>query len=293
MIQRASARQIVLGFLLAGASCTRPSPVVVTRLVVGGFEGGAAIGLTQEDLERRLIARLEAARFVVLKDGAAAPEGVNGWTLKLTAGVLEPDAETEAGARVAVVLHLRRQGSREGFEVRAVGPTREPSRDVEAVQAAGRESLDAALGRVAREAKALIELEPVKDSAVIAHLKDSDDASRDAAVRLLVGRRNSAALPVLLERLRASDLDAVRGAVGLLVELRAPQSVNPMIEATRRQGPVVEREIVFAVGAIGGEDAEAYLDLVASGHDDPLVRASAEAALSELRAKRGKEGASK
>ena len=85
----------------------------------------------------------------------------------------------------------------------------------------------------------------------------------------------------------------VRRAVGLLVELKAQQAVNPMIEATGRQGSVVEREIVFAVGAIGGDDAEAYLDLVATGHDDPVVRASAEAALHELRAKRGGQGASK
>jgi HEAT repeat protein len=146
---------------------------------------------------------------------------------------------------------------------------------------------------VVREAKATIELEPAKDDALVAHLKDGDEATRDAAVRLLVGRRNLAALPPLLEHLKDPDLDVVRRAVGRLVELRAPEAVNPMIEATRRQGPVVEREIVFAVGAIGGEDAEAYLDLVATGHDDPVVRASAEAALGELRARRGRQGASK
>jgi HEAT repeat protein len=49
---------------------------------------------------------------------------------------------------------------------------------------------------------------------------------------------------------------------------------------------VFQREVVFAVGAIGGDDAEAYLDLVASGSDDPLLRASAAQALLELRQKK-------
>jgi hypothetical protein len=266
---------------------------VVTALSVDQLEGGNVIGITPPQLEERIGSRLEAARFVVLKPGTAVPAETKGWTVKVAVGLEEPDAETGQGARVSVVMHLRQYGALEGFEVRSVVPSRQVANDVEGVQAAAREALDAALSRVVREAKATIELEPAKDDALVAHLKDGDEATRDAAVRLLVGRRNLAALPPLLEHLKDPDLDVVRRAVGRLVELRAPEAVNPMIEATRRQGPVVEREIVFAVGAIGGEDAEAYLDLVATGHDDPVVRASAEAALGELRARRGRQGASK
>jgi len=267
--------------------------VVVTALSVDDFEGGAVIGMTSGQIEQRMRARLEAARFVLLKEGERPPPEVQGWNLRLAAGLEEPDAETGQGARVSVVLHLRQQGAAEGFEVRSVIASRSVSNDVKAVQAAAREALDAALGRVVREARATIELGPAKDGAIAAHLKDSDEATRDAAVRLLVARRSLAALPPLLAQLKNPDLDVVRRAVGLLVELKAQQAVNPMIEATGRQGSVVEREIVFAVGAIGGDDAEAYLDLVATGHDDPVVRASAEAALRELRARRGEQGASK
>jgi HEAT repeat protein len=93
-------------------------------------------------------------------------------------------------------------------------------------------------------------------------------------------------LPALLERLKSDDLDVLRGVIGLLVELHAPESVNPLVEAAHQRGPLFQREVVFAVGSIGGDDAEAYLDLVASGHDDPMIRASAEQALQELRQKK-------
>jgi len=87
----------------------------------------------------------------------------------------------------------------------------------------------------------------------------------------------------LLKRLESEDLGVLRRTIGLLVELKDPAAVSAIIEASRAKNPVVQREIVFALSAIGGDDAEAYLDVVASGHDDPLVRSSAEKALAELR----------
>ena len=65
--------------------------------------------------------------------------------------------------------------------------------------------------------------------------------------------------------------------------------MNPLIEAANQRDLMFQREVVFAVGSIGGSDAEAYLDLVASGHDDALLRTSAEQALSELRARQQKK----
>lgn len=284
-------RVLVVLLALGGwLGCTRGTPAVVTRLEVDGLEAVGPVGLGPGELRERLLKRLEAVRVVVLEAGQAPPPEASRWSLRAAAVVGDPSAERapDSAPRAVVVLHLRREGAPEGLEVRASVSMDPLAGDVEEAQAAAREALDAALGRAVREAKALIELERVEDGALRARLGDGDAAVRDAAARLLVRRGSVAALPVLLERLQAEDLETVRWAVGLLVELKAEAAVNPMIEATRRQGPMVEREIVFAVGAIGGDDAEAYLDLIASGHDDPVVRASAEAALEELRAKRSK-----
>jgi hypothetical protein len=76
---------------------------------------------------------------------------------------------------------------------------------------------------------------------------------------------------------------------GFLVKVVAPQCDLPLADHEQPcdieldPTAVVQREIVFALSAIGGDEAEAYLDVVASGHDDPLLRASAEKALGELR----------
>jgi hypothetical protein len=286
----AATAMAALGCLAIGAGCTRPNRAYVSALAVDAFEGGEVVALSQAQLRSRLEVRLQAAHFVVLKPGEAPPDDQHGWRLKLAVALTEPDAEAEQGPEVTVVLDLHQEGEPGGFEVRAHQPRAAAGRDVEAVQASAREALDAALGRVVREGRALIELQAAREEVLVARLSQSDEATRDAAVRLLVERKSLKALPALLDRLKTDDLSALRAAMGLLVELRAPQAVNPLIEATKQRGPVVQREVVFAVGAIGGEDAEAYLDLVASGHDDALVRASAEQALKELRSRRSAKG---
>jgi hypothetical protein len=65
--------------------------------------------------------------------------------------------------------------------------------------------------------------------------------------------------------------------------------VPQIIEASRAKNPVFQREIVFALASIGGDEAEAYLDVVATGSDDLLVKASAEKALDELRQNKKKQ----
>jgi hypothetical protein len=262
----------------------------VSGLEVDAFQGGEVVSLSSAQLQARLEVRLQAAHFVVLKPGDAPPEGQRGWRLKLAAGLSEPDPETEQGPEVQVVLDLHQAGTPGGFELRAHRPRTPASRDVEALQASAREALDAALGQVVREARALIELQDAREEVLVARLGQSDEATRDAAVRLLVERRSPRVLPVLLQRLKSDDLASLRATMGLLVELRMPEAVDPLIEATRQRGPIVAREVVFAVAAIGGDDAEAYLDLLASGHDDAVVRASAEQALRELRSRRGAKG---
>lgn len=265
------------------AACPKAARPVLDDVQVDAFEGGDVISMSADQLKQRVIARLEAAKFVVLKKGMKVPDDVTPWRVTLAAGLSEPDVEKGPASTVGVVFELKQKGSLDSFEVRAFEKSAPKGSDVEAIQEGVREALDAALGRAIREARALIDLEAAKDEDLVKKLQDSDQAARDAAMRLLAHRKNRAALPALLEKLRTDDLSEIRRAIGLLVELGAPESVNAIVEATRARDATVQREIVFAVSAIGGDDAEAYLDLVASGAEDPLVRASAEQALTELR----------
>lgn len=275
-----------LALLLGAVACSKSSRPWVDRLEVDAFEGGEVASLSKAQLEQRLTAQLEAAKFVLPKPGQKIPDDVKPWRLQLAAGLSEPDLERQTSS-VVLALELQHTGKSESFAIDSrVTVKASQDNDVEAMQSTIRDSLDEALGRAVRQAAALIALEDASDSTLTSKLKETDPAVADAAVRLLVGRQNRAALPALLERLKSDDLDALRGVIGQLVELRAPESVNPLVEAAHQRGPVFDREVVFAVGAIGGDDAEAYLDLVATGHDDPLLRASAAQALLELRQKK-------
>lgn len=275
---------IVCVLVLAG--CSRPARPWVDRVEVDAFEGGDVISLSEPQLLSELTARLKTAKFELATEDHPVPAKVKPWRVKLAAGLSEPDPESGRSA-LGLVLELRHTGEEEGFSLdeRQI-LTAADDADVDTIQNAIRSAFDDSLDKAVREAQALITLENASSGDLQKKLTDGDPAVRDAAVRLLVRAHDASVLPTLLERLKSDDVDALRGVVGLLVELKAPASVNPLVEAAGSKGPVFAREVVFAVSAIGGDDAEAYLDLVASGAEDPIIRASAEQALSELRARK-------
>jgi hypothetical protein len=283
-------RRVVLAMVLASA-CARTSRPHLESIQVDAFEGGDVVEMSSAQLRERLVDQFNQAKFVIGGQGSRTPEGVTAWRVKLAAGLGEPDPESRT-VDVQVVLNLAARGEPEGFAVRAHQQRSLNSNDLTVIQQLVLDALDQALAHAVGEAKGLIEFAPMKDEALAARLTQGDEAGRAAVVRLLARRRNQAALPALLGRLGSPDLQEVRGAIGLLVELGSAEAVNPMIEAAGARGPVVAREVVYAVGAIGGDDAEAYLDLVASGEDDPVLRAAAEQALEELRTRKQKKGAS-
>lgn len=257
----------------------------IDKLHVDEFQGGEVISLSKEQLEKQLRDRLVAAKFNVAADGKKVPDNVKPWRVTLAAGLSEPDVETHTSL-LQVVLELSHTGDADPIVVDERHRVPAADGDIEAMQNSIRDAFNGALDSTVRESSAVIRLESADGAALREKLNDGDPAVKNAAVRLLVRKHDAAALPVLLARLASEDLDVLRSVVGQLVELRAPESVNPLIEAANLKGPVFEREVVFAVSAIGGDDAEAYLDLVSSGHDDPLIRASAEQALIELRARK-------
>ncbi len=272
-------------FVLAMSGCTKPAKPWIDRLEVEAFEGGEVISLSKDQLRELLVARLTAAKFTVAQPGQKPPSEARPWRIELAAGLTEPELE-EGEAFVLLALDVRHTGDAEPLALTSRQRVQPPAqRDVEAMQGSIRGALEEGLTAIVREAGAVIALDPLDAAALAQKLKDGDAPTRRAAVRLLVRRHDQRALPELLSRLQSDEVDTLRETVGLLVELKAPESVNPLIEAAHQRGPIFQREVVFAVGSIGGIDAEAYLDLVSTGHDDALVRASAEQALSELRAR--------
>jgi len=124
------------------------------------------------------------------------------------------------------------------------------------------------------------------DLVLVKDLNSKDTAVRDAAAQVLVERQRPEVIPEL-ERLLASDDPAkIRRAMGGLVELKARGAVPALIDLARGKDLGFLREVIYALGSIGGEEAEAYLFTVSQGHDQPLIREAADEALAELRTTR-------
>lgn len=269
--------------LLLLAACQRGERPLLQKTEIDVFEGRDVVGWDAPRLLSRLDAALVRVGFVMGE--AASARNARPWRVAIAARIDEPDPQAEEPGSAVVVLSFRQKGAPETFEIEASERTATEANDVEAVQAAAVKALDLSLAQAAAEARATIDLDKLTDEALAPKAADSDAAVQAAAVRLLARRRHPAALPALVKRLESDDLGVLRRTMGLLVELKNQQAVPAIIDASRAKNIVFQREVVFAIAAIGGTDAEAYLDAVASGHDDPLVRASAEKALGELRSR--------
>jgi HEAT repeat protein len=84
---------------------------------------------------------------------------------------------------------------------------------------------------------------------------------------------------------KSSD-DLIHQAVGALVQIGDPEASGAIIDATEDRGSEFLLPLLFALGQLGGLEAEAYLFTVQNGHQDPLMRQSASEALRELELRR-------
>jgi hypothetical protein len=149
--------------------------------------------------------------------------------------------------------------------------------------AEARKQLQSLLENLVAKAHATYSAGQKKDEALLADLKGQDSIARDLAAQVLVERRNPAVIPVLEKQLQEEDPQVFRRAMGGLVELKVRSSVPVLIDLARGKDLGFLREVIFALGSIGGEEAEAYLFTVSQGHEQPLIREAAEEALAELR----------
>ncbi len=136
-----------------------------------------------------------------------------------------------------------------------------------------------------------VEARKKSDADLEKDLTASDARVRDYAVRALAERRNPAAVPLLLARLDDDSPEVVRRAMGALVAIGDPRAVPRLIELTRKRPPGFVAEVLYALGSLGGDEAEAYLYTMESGAPDDEVRRAAHEALGDLRRRRDETAA--
>ena len=127
------------------------------------------------------------------------------------------------------------------------------------------------------------ELDRSSDKRLLAALKDPDMRIQQFAIARLGERRSRLAVKPLCKLLLSqSDTSMLYRIMGALVAIGDVRAVTPLIDIAQKKEAGFLSQVVFAVGAIGGRTARAFLVVLASGHPDEEVQRSARDALDEL-----------
>lgn len=285
---------IALMALMLGACRSRePSfPVEHVSLKGATVVDNGLLGWAPSDVHELFTRTLrDSRRFKLLEEDEKGKRGQGAWSLTLelpfTREALK-DGSSYSFAEVGVTLAMERRGEEEDqrYQVVGLGEVRVEGKDAETRREALREALRRALTQVAQAAALQLTAVERPDAALQQDLRSQDDRVREFALRVLADRRNPAAAPLLIRQLGEDDPQRVRQAIGALAEMKARGAVPALIELVKDREIGFVQEVVFAIGEIGGTEAEAYLFTVAQGHDQPDVQAAAQQALDTLLASR-------
>jgi hypothetical protein len=104
-------------------------------------------------------------------------------------------------------------------------------------------------------------------------------------LRLAGDRQLADALPVADNALHSDDAEVRAAAFSALVAIANPDAVDALTRDVDFSDHETLAQIIEAVSAIGGADAEAFLEFVATGHPDDAIRGKARSHLGRLRAR--------
>ncbi len=278
---------LLLALLHFASACDRAGalpPIAKLELAGATVQDNGLLGLTPNEVEALLRRHLQ-------KEGGFTFESEKKGELSMSLE-LEFTRETrregaaESVAEVGAELNLRRTlKEHEGtarYKLGAIGEAPVSGSTPEARRAAMAAALEAAIVDLSRGARLQLLALKKSDGALTADLKDGDARVREFAMRALAERDNPAAVPELVSRLQSEDPAEVRRAMGGLVGMKSQAAVPAIIEAGKGKDLGFQREVLFAIAAIGGDEAQAYLFTVAQGHDQEVLRQAATAALEEL-----------
>lgn len=265
---------------LVGACPSNPETIVSVDVVLKDRQ--AVLPL---DLDRAQ-ARLGSVTLPGFRFGKVR-RGQTGWQLTARLPlVTDRTDDAQPGLRrraVGVDLRLQRLGEGEGQGLFVVEALEKAS--VPAATPPDR-LLDTALETAVDRMRTVIGLSTGRPDRIDAALRGSDAHARAAAIELVRDRKITEAAPALVDRLESGELSLqeVLRIAGALRIVGGPESVPALIDAVSAQ-PGAAVPLMFILSEIGGEEAEAYLFTVQSGHPRPEVREAAKDALGERRAR--------
>jgi hypothetical protein len=297
---------IWVGLLLA-AACKPAAPsgaLQVGQLSVSetGLAGKPEISESAAQLRKELQMALErTGRFTLRADGPVSirmeidrAQRVFAPVPLVEEGKSPPEREM---AEVGINLEMTSTGPQGDVDrLLAEGEARRPTNADDTLDPAARHAaFDAALDAAIQEAvlalKEQIDARRKPDDKLIADLSSPDPRVRDYAIRVLADRRSPAAVPQLIARLEDPNPDVARRAAGALIAVGDRRAVPALIEITRKRRPEDVGPILYAIGSLGGPEAEAFLFTLESGSPEEEIRRAAQGAYADLLRRKQEEAA--
>jgi hypothetical protein len=112
--------------------------------------------------------------------------------------------------------------------------------------------------------------------------RDMDSDLRGVAIRVLGARQDREAVPALLPLLKDPEMEIRDKTIGALLQIGDRRAVKALCASAQFQDTFELGKILEAVATLGGEEARAYLEFVASGHQSEQIRGEAKRALARL-----------
>ena len=141
---------------------------------------------------------------------------------------------------------------------------------------------DALAYELLKEGEVLWKASQLGDRRLLKEAQKPMSPMRFAAMQVLSGRKNKAVFSELLKELQSEEFERIRRAVGFLVELQDQRAAPALADLFLKRGPLLRQEVLYAVAAVGGESAKAFLFTVAQGEDDENLAFQARELLGEL-----------
>lgn len=202
-------------------------------------------------------------------------------SLRVVTADVTPDPAENQPDRVSIEIRIRAELSPPLSDGPVVALVAAHARGTAA--AAGRRALESAASRALDETAIAIAARTKSDEELVSDLASADAVRARVALDRLAARRHAAAYEPLVRLVRAPDDEESLRALGGLVMLDDVRVVRPIIDEAERRDLSYLLEAIYALGSIGGEDSEAYLFTLDSGHSDGRVRAAAREAITFAR----------
>ena len=283
-LRRAALGAVALLFAASSAACNRtPAGATAVESVAVSEANLAAnpeLGLSPDRAQLALQGALEGSGKFAL--GARSGGRIR---LEVDHARRLVGGEREA-AEVMVWLELSPEGDGERMLAEGLGRKNTGEGAGSELRAAAFEgALRLAVSEAALALAYQIEARKKPDTELVRDLSAPDPRLRDYAVRALADRRNPVAVPSLIARLNDESPGVVIRSIGALVAIGDRRAVRPLIELSRRRSPQVVSQILYALGSLGGAEAESFLYTLESGAAEEEVRRAAAEAFADLRRK--------